>query len=420
MITKTKAIPQIEKQAMAILVEHPETVISLPVEEKWFSTNQFRILTSFINLWNGQYHNEDQVKAAFNQTEYADKFNVEKLFAIIHTANESLDYKATFENLRHEHYKRAIQASAQNVFENPSDFNFDHLMDLHQADLEPETHSRDDTIQAQTELLKEIDHPMDNFMQTYPSIDKLLGGGIMPSQFIVIGARPSVGKSSFALNLAYNAILKQPDLTVEIFSLEMGTKEILRRLYAAVSGIPLNSWQNPAVRMNDTQKALARDTVKNIGSLNFIINDRLNEIGDISHSIQHDANRYGARHYLAIVDHLQLVEPSNQHLDPRHSLEEVSRQLKLLTQTLNIPILALSQLSRAVEKRDDKEPNLSDLRETGAIEQDANIVAFLWRDDDGSTVLHFAIKKNRNGPLGKRDFYFDKAIQKISEVTYPS
>ncbi|MCT3397851.1 DnaB helicase C-terminal domain-containing protein, partial [Lentilactobacillus hilgardii] len=164
--------------------------------------------------------------------------------------------------------------------------------------------------------------------------------------------------------------------------------------------IPLNDWKNPAVRMNDQQKAKARSTIQTIAGLNFLCNDNITNIEQIAHVIQQHATRYGAQNYLPIVDHIQLVESDDFKLDPRHALEKVSRRLKQLTQELHIPLIALSQLNRAVDSRQSKEPYLSDLRETGSIEQDANIVAFLWCDEDGSPVLNCSVKKNRDGELG--------------------
>lgn len=123
---------------------------------------------------------------------------------------------------------------------------------------------------------------------------------------------------------------------------------------------------------------------------------------------------------MAIVDHIGLVETGNSKQDARQSLEEVSRRLKLLTQNLKISIIALSQLNRGVESRESNEPQLRDLRETGAIEQDANIVGFLWRPSEDPTDknLNLSIKKNRDGELGKLEFYFQKNIQKIVEVSH--
>ncbi len=135
--------------------------------------------------------------------------------------------------------------------------------------------------------------------------------------------------------------------------------------------------------------------------------------------ITQHAQRCGSGHYLPIVDHIGLVATDNPRQDTRASLEEVSRRLKILTQTLKIPLIALSQLNRSVETRNSNEPNLSDLRETGAIEQDANVVGFLWRPsgDPDDSQLNLSIKKNRDGETGMLPFYFKKDLQKIAEVS---
>lgn len=172
--------------------------------------------------------------------------------------------------------------------------------------------------------------------------------------------------------------------------------------------------------MSASQKQAAAETIKQIGDIRFWSNDRLVSIDEISSVIKQHAQRFGSGHYLAIVDHIGLVETDNPKQDARQSLEEVSRRLKLLTQNLKISIIALSQLNRGVESRESNEPQLRDLRETGAIEQDANIVGFLWRPSEDPTDknLNLSIKKNRDGELGKLEFYFQKNIQKIVEVSH--
>lgn len=409
-------MPDIEKKAIHIMVEHPEIVLNTEIDEKWFSNNQLRTLASFINLWNAQYTNADEIQAQFSETPFGKRMNCEALFSLIENVPDAYDYSAVFKTLRANYYKRNLQDSAANIVKDPCDFTVNHLLGVYQEANQTDNNAALDKQKVTDELLRDLEQPVKNWIKTFPKFDRLLGGGLGSDQLLIIGARPSVGKTSFALNLALNAMLDNQNLTVELFSLEMSAKQNLRRLNSMVSQIPLNNWKNPAVRMNDRQKEKARATIQTIAGLNFLCNDSITNIEQIAHVIQQHATSYGATNYLPIVDHIQLVESDDFKLDPRHALEKVSRRLKQLTQELHIPLIALSQLNRAVDARQSKEPYLSDLRETGSIEQDANIVAFLWCDEDGSPVLNCSVKKNRDGELGTVKLYFERDTQRMVEV----
>ncbi|MDB1104771.1 DnaB-like helicase C-terminal domain-containing protein [Lentilactobacillus parabuchneri] len=417
----TKTMSKIERKAMYVLINHPDIVESQTVDEKWFDNNYFRQITSFINMWNGKYTNADQVQAAYGETPFGKRCkNLPRLFEAIQAVDPPTDIEATFKQLRQNYYLNIVRASAQNVYTDPCDFNVNHLINAFNESKEPDTHAKIDAHQVAQHILEELNKPITSFIKSFSNFDNILGGGFLPDELVVIGARPSVGKTAFALNVALQALLGDPNLTVEIFSLEMSQEQNIKRLYSNLSNIPLNFWKNPATRMSDSQKDEARKTITQVYELNLWINDRVTDIDDISQVIRSHAMQCGSGHYLAIVDHIGLVSTSDSRSTPRERIERVSRQLKELTHALKIPIIALSQLNRAVEMRDNNEPNLSDLRETGAIEQDANIVGFLWRkdkDDLNDPVLYLSIKKNRDGELGRLKYYFNKPIQKIAEVS---
>jgi replicative DNA helicase len=419
MMGTNRNMPEIERKAMWFLINQPQVLESNTVDEKWFTNNAYRILASYVNLWGTRYENAEQIAAAFGDTPFGKKLDVQKIFRSIQGVDRPLDPEATFKQLRQAYYIGMMKGAAINVAKDPSEFNFEHLLDIRKQAEQTDTHADIDASKQVEEALRDLNTPNTSFIKTYPGLDKYLGGGLVPNELIVIGARPSVGKTAFALNLATNAILGDPSLTVELFSLEMSSKQNMRRVYAATSGIPLNLWKNPAVRMSESQKEVAANTIKQIAGIRFWSNDRVATIDDISSVIKQHAQRCKTSRYLAVVDHIGLVETSNPREDTRQALEEVSRRLKLLTQNLQIPIIALSQLNRGVESRQSNEPNLSDLRETGAIEQDANVVGFLWRpsDDLDDPNLNLSIKKNRDGETGLLKFYFQKDLQKIAEVS---
>lgn len=252
----------------------------------------------------------------------------------------------------------------------------------------------------------------------YPSLDKMISG-FNPSDLIIIAARPSMGKTAFALNTAFNAA--KAGKSILIFSLEMSSSQILQRLLSIKSGIGIQKIRNGFLKDDDWKK---------LGNAsNFLGNFHIN-IADIP-NITVMEMRAAARRMKAagkldmiIIDYLQLIKGSNLRIENRQQeISEISRSLKGLARELDVPVIALSQLSRAVEQRADRRPMLSDLRDSGAIEQDADIVAFLYRDgyyneknDITKGDTEIIIGKQRNGPVGTVKLKFISELAKFAEV----
>ena len=247
----------------------------------------------------------------------------------------------------------------------------------------------------------------------FNNLDNMLSG-LQKSDLVVLASRPSLGKSSLALDVARNCALKtkQP---VGIFSLEMSKDQIVDRLIAAQSGIDM--WK---LRTGRLSAEGADNDFKRIQHALSVLSEAPIYIDDaaISNVLQMRAmaRRLQAEHGLGliIIDYLQLIEPRNTQASMVQQMTEVSRSLKALARELNVPVLALSQLSRAVEQRTPQIPRLSDLRETGAIEQDADVVLFIHREDkyrqntDRKNIADIIVAKHRNGPIGQIELYFDE------------
>jgi replicative DNA helicase len=247
----------------------------------------------------------------------------------------------------------------------------------------------------------------------FNGLDSLLSG-LQNSDLIILAARPSMGKSSLALDIAKNVALKEKK-AVGIFSLEMSKDQLIDRLISSESNI--DSWKL-------RQGMLSSDGDQNdfvciqhaLGTLSEapIFIDDASSCSVLQ--MRAMARRLQASHGLGliVVDYLQLIEPNNKIMNSVQQITEISRQLKGLARELNIPVLALSQLSRAVEQRTPKVPRLSDLRDSGSIEQDADVVLFIYREDvyqeesPRKGVADIIIAKHRNGPIGRVELFFDK------------
>jgi len=236
--------------------------------------------------------------------------------------------------------------------------------------------------------------------------DKL--GGLQKSDLIVLAARPSVGKTAFAINIALN--VARDNVPVGIFSMEMSLDQIVDRLIAAQSGVSL--WKLRTGKLGEELQETTR-ACEELKELPLFIDDSPSP--NIL-QMRAMARRLQAEHGLGllVVDYLQLMSSRRNYDSPVQQVTEISRGLKGLAKELNIPIIAVSQLSRAVEQRDGHRPRLSDLRDSGSIEQDADLVMFIHREDkirdrdklnpDQINTAQLIIAKHRNGPTGEIDF----------------
>ena len=226
--------------------------------------------------------------------------------------------------------------------------------------------------------------------------------GLQPSDLILIAARPSMGKTAFVLNIAEYVAIKSNIPTV-IFSLEMSQDQLVKRVLAMNSKVGSQALRTGNLSGEDWSSLM--ESARSVGSPNLVIDDTsaisISELRSKCRKLKIEKNLG-----LVIIDYLQLMTGSKKSESRQQEISEISRSLKSLAREINVPVIALSQLSRAVEQRPDKRPMLSDLRESGAIEQDADIVMFIYRDDyynkdtEEPGVSEIIIGKQRNGPTG--------------------
>ena len=226
--------------------------------------------------------------------------------------------------------------------------------------------------------------------------------GFQPSDLILIAARPSMGKTAFVLNIAEYMAFRSNE-TVAIFSLEMSKEQLVNRLFALESRVDSQILRTG--NLSDSDWANLIEAAGTIGRSNLIIDDTP---GISVAELRSKCRKFKLEHNLGIImiDYLQLMQGSRRSESRQQEISDISRSLKELARELQVPVVALSQLSRAVEQRPDHRPMLSDLRESGAIEQDADVVMFLYRDDyynhdtEKKDVAEVIIAKQRNGPIG--------------------
>ncbi|MGB4758930.1 MAG: replicative DNA helicase [Candidatus Saccharimonadales bacterium] len=254
----------------------------------------------------------------------------------------------------------------------------------------------------------------------YKELDAMLAG-LQRSDLFILAARPSMGKTAFVMNLAHN-ISVQAKEPVLIFSLEMSKEQLVDRLLAMESGV--DAWALRTGNLTDDDFEKIGNAMGTLSEAKMYIDDSPGiTVSDMRTKARREAHQHGLG--LIIVDYLQLMSGGSKFggSDNRvQEISEISRGLKGIARELNVPLIALSQLSRSVENRSPQIPQLADLRESGSIEQDADVVAFLYREDyynpesERKNIMDVLIKKHRNGPTGGVELYFDREKQRIRSL----
>lgn len=262
----------------------------------------------------------------------------------------------------------------------------------------------------------------------YPELDKMTAG-LQPEELIILAARPAVGKTAFALNIAQN-IGTRTDRSVAIFSLEMGAESLVNRMLCAEGTIEAGHLRTGQLTEQEWHNLIM--AMGSLSNTSIFIDDtpgiKVSEIRARCRRLAQEKGNLG----LILIDYLQLIEGSGRE-SRQQEVSEISRQLKKLAKELKVPVIALSQLSRSVEQRQDKRPVLSDIRESGSIEQDADIVAFLYREDyyqrQGTEedkneeeqavddMIEVIIEKNRSGARGTVELLFKKEYNKFASIS---
>ena len=264
----------------------------------------------------------------------------------------------------------------------------------------------------------------------YTDYDRITKG-LHPGELVIIGARPSMGKSAFVANLINN--ITKSDTNPEgcvsgLFTLEMDDTEVLKRLSSMNGGVPLVKFREASESFDMDEWKKTNLAFQYLRGFDLVVFDEAAPtITNIRRSSEALRNHYGKdRQLVIVIDYLQLIQSNNNSSNGNtrnQEVSEISRALKIMARELNCTVVALVQLNRGVESRDDKRPIMKDIRDSGSIEQDADQIGFLYRDDyynkdsDKGNIIELNITKHRNGPLGSVELYFEKEITKIHNLS---
>lgn len=404
----------IERGVIGSLLNHPEKVGAVALNEEWFGYEDYRLIYRAIRETTG--HDILDVYGKYNQlTKKAMDFRAFK--QIVNEAPAVSQLNNDISLMRKLAYKRELSSAIKDYQANPFSENEEKIREILAKNQTLEETDDGKLDEAVEELKDSLTHPKPRGISTFKKLDSVLGGGMYGSMLFTIGARPSTGKTAFSVNLAYEAMMNDKDVEVDFFTLEMNKQEMLNRFISRMTGVSSSMLRSKANELDNVVKTLIDETAASLLASKLRVYDGLENLGEITQTIRKNAARAKQGKYMAIIEYIGLVKVPN--VKERYiEVGEVTRELKRLTNEFNIPIVALSQLSRGIENRNDKTPVLSDLRESGSIEQDSNVVAFLHRPESvgDDHVVQLSIRKNREGELADINFTFIGEEMTFKEV----
>lgn len=404
----------IERGVIGSLLNHPEKEGAVALNEEWFGYEDYRLIYRAIRETTG--HDILDIYGKYNQlTKKAMDFRTFK--QIVNEAPAVSQLNNDINLMRKLAYKRELSSAIKDYQANPFSENEEKIREILAKNQTLEETDDGKLDEAVEELKDSLTHPKPRGISTFKKLDSVLGGGMYGSMLFTIGARPSTGKTAFSVNLAYEAMMNDKDVEVDFFTLEMNKQEMLNRFISRMTGVSSSMLRSKANELDNVVKTLIDEIAASLLASKLRVYDGLENLGEITQTIRKNAARAQSGKYIAIVDYIGLVKVPN--VKERYiEVGEVTRELKRLTNEFNIPIVALSQLSRGIENRNDKTPVLSDLRESGSIEQDSNVVAFLHRPESvgDDHVVQLSIRKNREGELADINFTFIGEEMTFKEV----
>lgn len=418
MILELNPNSEAEAGVLGGLLANPLLVQTVLVLPEYFSNLRYQNLCRLLYEINGDFSDWHQVKAEYD-VKYPNTMTDDDWSVLLNNYIGRALF-ATHLKIIHKHYDQLqLQDAALNCVQNPNDDNIFTLKMAMAAMEEPEKVKVETADDLKESFERELEQDVPEGLKTFKFMDMALNGGFRGGNLFVLGARPAVGKSAFALNLLLNAATYNTDFKGDLFSLEMRNVENRNRMLAWSTNISARKFHNAKHRLNDEEKQKARDAMSQFTQMGIQFYDNFRTPAEIISQIRSRALSTKRGHYLAVIDYLQLLHSDQRTENRVQEVGAITRAFKVLTNELDIPIILLSQLNRASLNK--QEDTLADLRESGSIEQDANVVAFLSNADDDQNTddrqrVRLSFKKNREGRLGTYDFNFYKDVQKFAET----
>lgn len=408
----------IEKEIIAILLKNPKDIELINLNPEWLSDSDCRALymamkstedTSLMTIFG-------KAKTIFGQMTlgYSD------LITLRSSAITDAHLNELVKDLHRVYAENQLDQVIQMYQEAPYDDNLEKLSVAINSVNSIDERVDDGSIGAEAEELRyNLDHPVQAGIKSYSQLDTCLAGGFYGGMLFTLGARPGVGKTAYSVNLAAQMMSKNSKLHVDYFTLEMTKREMLNRFISRDTGVPSTVLRANANGLKPVLKQIVKQSSEKMERLNLAVYDQTKTLAQIAGVIRRHASEAKQNEYIAFIDYIGLVTVPG--FKERYlQVGEITRQLKVMANEYNVPIVALTQLNRGIESRQDKAPQLSDIRESGSVEQNSNVVAFLSRSSIQDDIINLDVRKNREGMLMQIKYQFNGQGMKFQELELDS
>lgn len=393
-----------ELLVVSALLQDKNIIQDLEVNPDWFENQGFREIAYAINLLKGQDYRIKDVYNKVKTENYFYKGSEDELIMLrdMNKHPEIIDQQIYF--LEVDYVDRELQRLTGQFQTQPKDSIAEQIQNLLERRESLKKSKDNGTLSSSYEEFKERLEGNVELISTWKALDQFFGGGLSGGQLVVVGARPAVGKTAMGLNMADQILKSNEDCATDFFSLEMDKLQVVNRLIAKKARINSMLLRNPA-KLSDENRNKANETYKVLAKRDMrVFGSDYGSLNDIKLQIR---KRATPNKYVAFIDYAGLINVADSRKNERQALNEVTRELKLLTNELQIAIVLFAQLNRGIEGRQDKKPTLADLKESGSLEQDANVALLLSQGEQENEVV-CNIAKNREGNVGLVPFKFNK------------
>lgn len=396
---------ELEQRVIATLLSKPELVDVVAINADWFEDTRLKNVLEVLQSLEANertilnvYSELDKYEGQFS---YSDLENMRE--SVFSTASITSDVKALHKLAAKKQLDEAVVLYQMSPKKEEVSQLASAIENLKKTDEEDDKGYLDE---AMDDLNYRMYNDMPVGIKSFPKLDDILAGGLYGSMLLTIGARPSVGKTAYGVNLAYQIITNDPEVQVDFFTLEMNKREMLNRFVARHTNISSQRLKRPAKVLQKYEREVVADAIEWYRERKLRVYDKVLSLSGILSIIRKNAAKSKPNKYVAIVDYIGLVKVENSRAQRWEQIGQISRELKIMANEYNVPIVVLAQLNRDVNAN--QKPQLSNLRDSGSIEQDSNVVGFLHRPyEDDPKVVQLTIQKNREGALGTIDYYFE-------------
>ena len=401
-----------ELRLVAEMLNNPSIITNIDIDSEWFESPQCKLIVEAMTRLRGMKYTTEQVHREMRTIDYFKAGTADELDILKNSANQLGIERELARIIHNDYLDRKLHSASVKYAETLSKTDGDKLSRLLEEKRDVNHIKSDGKLdKAFSEFSENLDKPSD-VLTTYKPLDAFLGGGLTGGKLIVLAGRPATGKTAFALNIMHKLFTDNENVQCDFFTFEMGQNELMTRLVSKETHINslLFVGKDKLSQENKVKARKAYEEMKNTFDLRVYTSEYSN-LNDIKYAIK---QRLSDKKYVVFVDYAGLITVNDTRKNERQVMNEVTRELKKLTTDYGITIVLLAQLSRAVEQRQDKRPMLSDLKESGSLEQDANVTLLLSADDKDSRKIRCDVAKNREGMTGVAPFIFDKKFMDFS------